>query len=47
MPQSLDTLKTDQELESDYHQDQEKLFQVFVELLSVLLPVEVEMKNQL
>jgi hypothetical protein len=36
----------DQEQESDYHQDQEKLFQVFVELLSVLLPVEVEMKNQ-
>jgi hypothetical protein len=47
MPQLLDTLTMDQEPESDYHQDQEKQFQVFVELLLVLLPVEVEMKNQL
>ena len=46
MPQLLVILKMDPEPESDYHQDQEKLFQVFVELQSVSLPVEVEMKNQ-
>jgi hypothetical protein len=46
MPQLLVTLKMDQGPESDYHQAQEKLFQVFAELLLVSLLVEVETKNQ-
>jgi len=47
MPLLLDTQKMDLKLELDYHQEPEKLFQEVAEQQSELLPVEVEIKNQL
>ena len=46
MPQLSATLMMDQKLESDFHQEPEKPFQVSAEPPSVSLPVEEETKSQ-